>query len=107
MAAARARQPYPEVVQAIMRGDYDADLSMIQSAAAARIKNMWRRGTQVRLVGTKNVELEGKTGVITKVNQKSISVGLGAVTHDQWGTTYADGEYNVSPGLLERVEVQS
>lgn len=91
----------PITVQGIVNGDHDAVLDIVVQAAKARLKFKFRKGQRIRLTGTRNVELEGKEGVITKVNQKSISVGLGEATTDQFGTIYADGEYNVSPNLLE------
>ena len=45
-----------EVALAIMRGDHDEYLSQIQSAAAARVKGMWRKGTRVNIVGSKNAD---------------------------------------------------
>ena len=38
------------------------------------------------------------------MNQKTISIGVGEATTDQWGTTYEGGEWNVSPSLLTKVE---
>lgn len=93
----------PVTVQGIVDGQHDDGLDIIVQAAQARLKFRFRKGTRIRLTGTRNVNLEGKEGVITKVNQKTISVGLGAPTTDVYGTTYADGEYNVSPNLLEVV----
>lgn len=89
-----------EIALAIMRGDHDEYLSQIQSAAAARVKGMWRKGTRVNIVGSKNADLAGVVGVILKVNQKTITVGFGEPTTDQWGTTYSHGEYNVPPAML-------
>jgi hypothetical protein len=93
-----------EVALAIMRGDHDDMLRHIQQACTTRLKGLWRKGMKVKLVGTRSVDLEGKEAVILKVNQKSITVGFGTATTDQWGTTYEGGEYNVSPSLLQRVE---
>lgn len=93
-----------EVALAIMRGDHDADLETIRQAAVKRVKSMWRKGMQVRLVGTKSVDLDGATATIIKVNQKSITVGVGPATTDQWGTEYEGGEYNVPPAMLARIE---
>ncbi len=105
MASKRVPQSeYPEVVQAIIRGDYDEHLDWIQQAAKHRVKNLWRPRMRIRVEGTKNPDLEGKEGVILKVNQKTISVGLGEATTDQWGTTYESGEWNMSPNLLRKVE---
>lgn len=90
-----------EVALAIMRGDHDDMLRHIQQACTTRLKGMWRKGMRVKLVGTRSVDLEGKEAVILKVNTKTISVGVGTATTDQWGTTYEGGEYNVSANLLQ------
>lgn len=76
----------------IIQGKHDKDLSYIHQACGQRLKRMFRKGQQVRLVGTNSVELEFKVGVIEKVNTKSISVRIPDV-----------GGYNVSPNLLELV----
>jgi hypothetical protein len=102
--AAKTKQAYSPIVQAIIDGTHDEELTEIQRVAAWRLKNLWRPRMRVRLEGTKNPELEGKEGVITKVNQKTISVGLGKATTDQWGTSYEFGDWNVSPSLLRKVE---
>ena len=86
-----------------MAGELDADLDFIQQACAARTKGMWRPRMAVRLRGTKNVSLDGKEGVILKVNTKTITVGVGVATTDQWGTSYDGGEFNVPPSMLEAV----
>jgi hypothetical protein len=93
-----------EVALAIMRGDHDADLETIRQAAVKRVKAMWRKGMRVKLTGTRNPDLDGQDAVIIKVNQKSIAVGVGTPTTDQWGTTYSVGEYNVPPAMLQRPE---
>jgi hypothetical protein len=62
---------YPEIVRQILAGDHDADLSMIQQAAAYRLKSIWRKGMTLRLTGTDNPDIDGETGVIVKVNQIS------------------------------------
>lgn len=90
-----------EVALAIMRGDHDEMLRHIQQACTTRLKGMWRKGMRVKLVGTRSVDLEGREAVILKVNTKTIAVGVGTATTDQWGTTYEGGEYNVSPNLLQ------
>jgi hypothetical protein len=76
----------------IIRGEHDADLQYIQQACGQRIKRMYRKGQRVKLVGTKNVELDGKIAVITKVNTKTLSITIPDV-----------GEYNVSPALVEAI----
>lgn len=85
----------------ILDGKHDADLDYIRQACAHRLKMRFRKGTAVRLTGTRNAHLEGKEGVILKVNARSISVGVGKAETDQWGTTYDGGEYNVPPAMLE------
>jgi uncharacterized protein YkvS len=87
----------------ILDGKHDEILDYIVQAAAARRKMMFRKGMRIRLVGTRNVELEGKEGVVIKVNQKSVTVGLGTADRTPYGTVYADGEYNVGPALLEAI----
>lgn len=102
---AKANKPYPVIVQAILDGAHDDDLDLIVQAAKARTKNLWRKGTRIRLIGTKNPALEGKEGVITGVNARSIAVGLGEVKRHEWGTEYADGEFNVPTHMLEKIVV--
>ena len=66
------------VYEAILRGDFDGEgLEDLEHAVSIRRKTMFRPGTKVRLVGTRNPELEGREGVIVKVNPKRITVGLG------------------------------
>lgn len=89
-----------ETARAIMAGELDADLDYIMQACSARTKGMWRKGMTVRLTGTKNPTLDGKEGVILKVNTKTITIGVGVATTDQWGTSYDGGEYNVPPSML-------
>jgi hypothetical protein len=90
----------PVTVQEIVDGLHDKNLDILVQAAKARLKFKFRKGQRVRLTGTKSIDLEGKEAVITKVNQKTISVGIGE--KDEWGL-YSGGEYNVSPGLLEEI----
>ena len=89
-----ARKTWDEVggvALAIINGEHDKDLSYIHQACGIRLKRMFRKGQQVRLVGTGNVELDLKVGTIEKVNTKSVSVITDV------------GGYNVSPNLLELV----
>ena len=80
------------VANQIIKGEHDSDLQYIQQACAQRFKRMFRKGQRVKLVGTKSVELDGKIGVIQKVNTKTVTITILNV-----------GEYNVSPNLLEIV----
>lgn len=89
-----------EVALSIMRGDHDDALSTISQATAKRLKSMWRKGMAITLTGTKSPDLDGQRGVIIKVNTKTVTVGIGDATTDQWGTTYSIGEYNVPPSML-------
>ena len=81
------------VAHAIVKGEHDADLHWINQACKQRIKQMFRKGQKVRIVGTGTPELDFKQGFIDKVNTKTISVDLG----DELGI------YNVSPNLVELV----
>lgn len=96
-----------DIAREILDGKHDADLANIRHACDARLKRQWMKGMRIRLVGTRNAHIEGAEGVILKVNQKSVTVGLGTAETSQWGTTYSQGEFNVSPGLLQKVEVSS
>lgn len=80
------------IAEAIVNGEHDADLEVIQLACKNRMKRMFRARQRVRLTGTGNVELEGAEGTIEKVNEKSVSV-------------YVDGRgsYRVPPRMLEVV----
>jgi hypothetical protein len=66
------------------------------------LNRQFRKGAKVRLVGTGNAELEGKVGVVIRVNQKSVAVGVGEYD-PQWGGSYSEGSYNVPPRMLEAV----
>ena len=99
---------YPRVVEEIMDGVHDADLSLIQGACQARLKNKFRPGMKVILRGTKNPALDGQAGVVLKANAKRISVGVGQKVTEGKGTpwafdTYEGGEYNVPPAMGEPV----
>jgi hypothetical protein len=84
------------VAEAIINGQHDADLEYIQIACQARMKRMFRAGQRDRAVGTSNPEVDGKQGVIEKVNAKTIKV----VLDEQRGTgTW----YNFPPRMLEVV----
>jgi hypothetical protein len=82
----------------IIEGEFDADLGYIEQACKARKKNLFRRGTKVKLVGTRSVELDGQVGTVLKVNATRISVGLGELL--EYGY---EQEYNVPPNMLEIV----
>lgn len=83
---------------AILDGGWDGELSSLEHAIAIRKKMMFRPGTKVRLVGTRNVEIDGQTGTVIKVNPKRISVGLGE--RGQFGY---EREFNVPVAMLEIV----
>lgn len=74
----------------IIEGKHDDDLESIAQACRVRVKSMFRKNQRVKLVGTRNVQIDGSEGIIEKVNSKSISVILD------------DGRgYNVPPRMLE------
>ncbi len=83
------------VANEIIKGEHDADIQYIQQACVQRFKRMFRKGMRVRLVGTGNVELDFKEGVIEKVNTKTVSVAIPGTAG-----------YNVSPNLLELVDAK-
>ena len=93
------------VPAAIMRGEHDEDLDYISQACSARLKTRFRKGSKVRLVGTRNVEIEGKIGTVIKVNPKRIAVGLGDpdLSFGTRNPYYPEGSYNVPPSMLEAV----
>ncbi len=80
------------VAEAIVNGEHDGDLELIQLACKSRMKRMFRVRQRVRLKGTSNVTLEGAEGVIEKVNEKSISVFV-----------EGHGSYRVPARMLEVV----
>lgn len=95
-ASLSATHPF---LEAILRGDFDGEMmENIEHAVAIRKKTQFRKGTKVRLVGTKNVEIEGQIGEVIKVGPKRIAVGLGE--KDAFG--FAE-QYNVPPRMLEVV----
>lgn len=92
------RQQGP-VYAAILDGEYDGRrLEDLEHAISTRKKMMFRPGTKVRLVGTKNVEIDGKIGTVIKPGPKRISVGLGE--KNQFGY---EAQYNVPVAMLEVV----
>ena len=84
------------VVAEIYRGDHDDKLEYIRQACAARLHNRFRPGARMKLTGTRSVELDGQECVILKVNQTSITVGVGE--KNQFGY---EKEYNVPAAMLE------
>jgi hypothetical protein len=93
----RSQHPF---LAAILDGDFDgAMMENVEHAIAIRKRTMFRPGTKVRLVGTKNVEIDGKVGTVIRVGPKRISVGLGE--KDAFG--YPDS-YNVPPRMLEVIQ---
>ena len=89
----------------IIEGEFDEVLDVIEQSVHYRKKLMFRVGAKVRLVGTRNVEIDGKIGTVLKVNSKRISVGLGN-PDPNFGTRnpyYPEGIYNVPVGMLEVV----
>lgn len=96
-----ARRPLSEVsplVADILNGDHDDILDYIDQAVQARKKRMYRPGAKVRLVGTRNAEIDGQIGTVVKVNAKRITVGLGEKS--EWGY---EREYLVPISMLEVV----
>ncbi len=89
----------------IWEGKHDGDIELIQLACAARLKGMFRKGAKVRLVGTRNPELDGKIGTVLKVNPKRVSVGVGTLQREGSGDfsyeVWSDGEFNVPPAMLQ------
>ena len=74
----------------IMEGKHDDNLESIAQACKSRVKSMFRKNQRVKLINTRNVELDGAQGMIEKVNSKTVSVILD------------DGRsYNVPPRMLE------
>jgi hypothetical protein len=94
-----------KIAAEIIDGQHDSDLDFIAQACKARLKMRFRKGATVRLVGTKNAGIDGQIGTIIRVNQKSVAVGVGTPTTDEWGTSWSLGEYNVPPSMLEAVGV--
>lgn len=88
---------------AIMKGEHDDLLETIRDACNKRMKSRFRKGDRMKLKGTRNVELDGKECQIIKVNQKSVTVGVGQLTREPWGDSYDGGEFNVPPSMLEPI----
>jgi len=105
---ARRKMDLGPLAKAIFDGEHDDELAGILAAAQARQKNRFRKGTRVRVVGTKNPRTDGKVGVVLKVNPKTIQVGVGNVSFAEWDTEkqfpdYEGGEWNMSSSFLEVV----
>lgn len=81
------------VLTAILDGEYDWRLlEDIDHAISIHKKVTFRRGTRVKLIGTRNVEIDGKIGTVEKVNSNRVSVLL-----------EDGGGFNVPPAMLEVV----
>lgn len=93
----RTLAPSP-LAQEILKGDHDAELEQIDLAIRNRKRMMFRPGSKVRLVGTRNPTIDGQIGTVIKVNPKRISVGLG-----EKGQFGYEQEYLVPVGMLEAV----
>jgi len=69
-----------EVFLAIWNGEVDEDLDVILRNGAIRGKNAARQsfplGSRVKVVGSKDPNLEGKEGVVAKLNPKRVVVFL-------------------------------
>jgi hypothetical protein len=87
----------------IIEGKHDDELDYISQACKQRLKQRFRVGGRYVLQGTKNVALDGQTVTIIKVNQKSISVGVGEVETLYGRPYYPAGEYNVPAHMLAPV----
>lgn len=84
----------------IIEGKHDDELDYIAQACKQRLKQRFRVGGKYVLTGTKNVALDGQTVTILKVNQKSISVGVGEPTVEYGHRYFPAGEYNVPAQML-------
>lgn len=91
---------WKELPQEILDGKHDDELDQIDSAVKWRKKQMFRPGSQYKLVGTKNTNLEGKIATVLRVNAKRIAVGVGEQTEEYGYKSWSDGEYNVPAGML-------
>lgn len=96
-----------EIAMAIMRGEYDDQLTSIGNAVSGRNKTRFRKGARFVLRGTKNPEIDGKECTVIKVNPKRISVGIGAPVTEYGSTYYPEGEFNVPPSMLHIIDVAS
>lgn len=65
------------VLNQILDGDLDELLQDIEHAMYFRKRNRFRKGSQVRLVNTRNPSLDGQVGTILKINAKTITVRVG------------------------------
>lgn len=92
-----------EMAARILDGEFDSDLEFILQAAQHRKKQMYRKGSIVKIISG---DLAGQTGVVLKVNPSRISVGIGTPTVEGQGTPwqyteYSGGEWNIPPRMLE------
>jgi len=86
------RQTWREVspiAAEIIEGKYDDQISLIQQACTARLKQAFRKGA---LVEVTQGQLMGVTGTVIKVNPKRVSVDLGE-----------RGQWNIPPSSLQVV----
>ena len=89
-------RPISDVHAAILDGGWDGELASLGHALSIRRKKLYRPGTKVRLVGTRNPSIDGAEGVVIRPNAKTIQVGVGA--KGQFGY---EQEYNVPTTMLE------
>ena len=91
----------------IIDGKYDDELDWIQQAAQARKRARFRPGQQVTVSAeAKSERIAGKKATVLKVNQRTITIGVGEKVVRNAGSDFSyddfeDGEWNISPGLLE------
>jgi hypothetical protein len=89
------------ILTAILTGECSgALLEDIDHAMSIYKKKTFRPNTKVRLVGTRNPEIDGKIGVVIRANPKKIAVGLGE--KQDWGGY--EQEFGVPVRMLELVE---
>lgn len=102
---ARRKMVLGPLAQSIFDGEHDDQLAEILAAAQARQKNRFRKGQRVRIDGTGQATINGAEGVILKTNTKTISVGVGDLSYEDWDAArefpnYSLGSWNLSSNFL-------
>lgn len=98
MARKLLKDVHPFIAE-ILEGQHDEILDQVAHACKVRLKSRFRKGQRVKIVNCGNPEIEGREGVIVRVNQKTIAVGCG--NFDPEWEVYDGGDFNVPPSMLE------
>lgn len=94
----------------ILDGKHDENLAHVVRAAQHRLKitmqKSFRPGSRIRFIDDPRAgDLAGKESTVLKVNKTTIAVGMGEKVIDDFSPDgyFPEGEWRVSPGLVEAI----